>query len=144
MKSATSISTIAELFLQSSNGAIVGTDSDELKTAIRIACHFKCFLDALSLGKYPSTRDPKTLEMVDTLRSGIDSFFCLAALNVVIKKSIRCQLNPCATVDFARYRATYRIVYEKMCRDSLPIQDRLACLLELNKLHFVFIGFSME
>lgn len=136
--------TILECFLRDSEGAFAGGDLDELKTALRIVCEFRAFLDMVPVDKYPSTRDVATTRMVETLRSGMDSFFCLFAMNKIIKNCNKSVLSPSALTTFGRFHDKYCSVFERMCRVPLAIQDRLACLLELNKLHFVFIGLAIE
>ena len=134
------IDRVEELIVAGSEGFFDEPDIRmDLRVTIRIAKEFYDFL--IKHGDKPPAKE--VAYMVDTIRSGIDEFFDLADLCTVINTGTETwTFDPLDHWDFPELRERFIRDFENFTATSSDgsVVDRLASLLALTHLEFVFFG----
>jgi bacterioferritin-associated ferredoxin len=135
------ISEIEQLFMR--DFGEFEEDKESLDVAIRIATEFYVYLQSQKQRHYPSYEDFDTSYVVGTLRSGFDFFFDMSQLNHILVDSIDRQLSPDDMRTFGVFKRRYMKTFESLRKKDISFQMRLANLVSLGKMHFIFVGLAL-
>lgn len=135
------VEAILKLFHEDSGGALDEESADEIRAAVRISADFCEFVS-----KWPESTPLGELEYVmNTIRSGIDSFFAVAMLSRILGEgssvvAYRWQRPE----DSTELRRRYCRGFERLKDPTIGCAQRIAVLLSLCQAQLVFLGENFD